>query len=266
MIAAASGAEVPESVPIHYFFHQYRTAEKRHQSNAWHLHDFWQLEFILEGSGEFETEAEALAFHAGDTVIIPAGIRHVFRYPAKQCRWLSIKFSAEVETLSGARMYPSDEILEPARAILLHLLNDGRLPENRDVHLTNAVLAIFVNYHLRRDNECRRTESSFLSRISEYVLSCEGRFLSIDDVAAHIGYSPKYTSNRFRKEVGILLKSFLDRQRYEYAMRRLCFTNDSIGAVAAALGFPDTYAFSRFFRHASGMSPSQFRENHLHSM
>ena len=205
-----------ENTPIHYFFHQYRTAENRHRSNAWHLHDFWQLEFILAGCGEFGTETETLTFHAGDTIIIPPGIRHVFRYPGKCCEWLSIKFAAETENRSGARMYPPDEILTPARAILLHLLNDGRLPERRDGLLTNAALAIFVHYHLRQDG---------------------------DD-----------------------LKQFLDRQRYEYAVRRLSFTNDSIGTVAAALGFPDTYAFSRFFRHAAGKSPSQFRETHLHSM
>ena len=255
-----------ENTPIHYFFHQYRTAENRHRSNAWHLHDFWQLEFILAGCGEFGTETETLTFHAGDTIIIPPGIRHVFRYPGKCCEWLSIKFAAETENRSGARMYPPDEILTPARAILLHLLNDGRLPERRDGLLTNAALAIFVHYHLRQDGDDRRPESSFLSRVSEYVLSREGHFISIDDVAAFLGYSPKYTSNRFRKEAGIPLKQFLDRQRYEYAVRRLSFTNDSIGTVAAALGFPDTYAFSRFFRHAAGKSPSQFRETHLHSM
>ena len=125
---------------------------------------------------------------------------------------------------------------------------------------------IFVNYHLSHGSDCSQPESTFVSRISEYVLSREGKYISVDDVARFIGYSPKYTSNRFRREAGLPLKIFLDRQRYEHAVRRLCFTSDSISTIAAALGFSDTYAFSRFFKHAAGKSPSQFRESYLHSM
>ena len=267
MTAAVFSTENSAPPQIHYLFHQYRTTGRKPRTELWHVHHFWQLELILDGcGGELAAETEVLPFTSGDIFLIPSGIRHVFHYPDRRCKWLSVKFSVEPQCRTGAQRFSLNEILEPARTILLHLLNAGRLPDRQEVHLINAVLMIFVNYHLSHGSDCSQPESTFVSRISEYVLSREGKYISVDDVARFIGYSPKYTSNRFRREAGLPLKTFLDRQRYEHAVRRLCFTSDSISTIAAALGFSDTYAFSRFFKHAAGKSPSQFRESYLHSM
>ncbi|MFW5841098.1 MAG: helix-turn-helix domain-containing protein [Planctomycetota bacterium] len=39
----------------------------------------------------------------------------------------------------------------------------------------------------------------------------------------------------------------------------MLYSDESVSQVAAAMGFADIYAFSRFFKRASGLSPTAFR-------
>jgi AraC family transcriptional regulator, transcriptional activator of pobA len=46
------------------------------------------------------------------------------------------------------------------------------------------------------------------------------------------------------------------------ARRRLVYAADSVGGIAAELGFQDPAYFSRFFRRHSGSGPAEFRQRH----
>jgi AraC family transcriptional activator of pobA len=78
-----------------------------------------------------------------------------------------------------------------------------------------------------------------------------------------VGLSPKYASERFKKEAGCTLKRYLDEERFKHARRLLSFSESSISGIAEQLEFSDVYAFSRFFKHWAKQSPRQFREKQL---
>lgn len=86
--------------------------------------------------------------------------------------------------------------------------------------------------------------------------------LSIKELAAESGLSVSHFRYRFREELGISLGDYLAERRVNAARRLLEETADSIGGIARACGYDTIYAFSRFFRRRTGVSPSEWRKRH----
>ena len=58
--------------------------------------------------------------------------------------------------------------------------------------------------------------SSFLDQIFEFVSSSDGKYITVDEVAEKVGFSPKYTSERFKNDAGCTMKKYLDEERFKH--------------------------------------------------
>ncbi|KAB8289570.1 helix-turn-helix domain-containing protein [Bifidobacterium avesanii] len=102
--------------------------------------------------------------------------------------------------------------------------------------------------------------------IVDYVNLNLARNLKVQDVARHFGYNPKYLSQLFRALAGESLRAFIVGKRMERANWLLTDTNDTVGQVAAALGFRDAHHFMRAYKDATGMTPTQYRNAYAKRM
>lgn len=87
--------------------------------------------------------------------------------------------------------------------------------------------------------------------------------LEVADVAASQHVSLRYLQRLF-SEHGTSVSAWIRRRRLERCRAELSDASLSgrpIAAIAARWGFPDASAFSRAFRAASGVSPSEFRSS-----
>jgi AraC-like DNA-binding protein len=64
-------------------------------------------------------------------------------------------------------------------------------------------------------------------------------------------------------ELGLTYQKVLDEIRHELARRYLDDQSKSVTEIAFLLGFSEQSAFTRAFRHWSGMSPSIYRGDKL---
>jgi len=76
------------------------------------------------------------------------------------------------------------------------------------------------------------------------------------------GYSRDYLNRQVHKRFGVSLKGWLDRELAGRARRSLDYSSQGVTEIAAELGFPSVYAFSRFFSRVTGMSPTAYRKRH----
>ncbi|WP_127581343.1 helix-turn-helix transcriptional regulator [Paenibacillus koleovorans] len=83
---------------------------------------------------------------------------------------------------------------------------------------------------------------------------------SLEQLAALADLSPKYASRLFHASMGMSLKAYQIRSRLIYARFLLENTDQSVKDIAAALGYPDPFVFSKQFKAAWGYSPSAGRE------
>jgi AraC-like DNA-binding protein len=78
-------------------------------------------------------------------------------------------------------------------------------------------------------------------------------------LAREAAVSRSTLSRRFTSVIGESPGAYLTRWRMDLAARRLRDTDDSLEAVAAAVGYDSVYAFSRAFRRARSLPPGRYR-------
>ncbi len=96
-------------------------------------------------------------------------------------------------------------------------------------------------------------------QIHDFIVSHLRQGVTLKDLSKFLGYSEKYCSELFQMHMGESFSAYLRRVRMEKAKQLL--EDESIGLthIAEALGFGDQFAFSHFFKKATGQAPRQFR-------
>jgi len=86
--------------------------------------------------------------------------------------------------------------------------------------------------------------------------------LTRESLAQHVNASEGHLARCFRQETGITPMAYLNRYRVNQARAILTTSDESITAVALAVGFSDSNYFSRVFRQEAGCSPLVYRREH----
>jgi AraC-like DNA-binding protein len=101
--------------------------------------------------------------------------------------------------------------------------------------------------------------SALPTRISTFVSENLHHGVTLKVLANFLGYSEKYCSGLFCRIMGEPFSKYLRRQRVERARALLITTGQTLAEIASALGFSDQFAFSHFFKRATGQSPMAIR-------
>ncbi len=81
----------------------------------------------------------------------------------------------------------------------------------------------------------------------------------LPELAELAGFSTSHFSARFRAFTGYSVIEYVKRLRMARARQLLLTTDHTIAEIAAGVGYPDSFYFSRVFSTVNGISPSAFR-------
>lgn len=84
--------------------------------------------------------------------------------------------------------------------------------------------------------------------------------LTVQEIAAHVGYTTYYFTKKFNKEMGIKVTDYIKQARIEYAKVALLTTNQSIQEISDSLQFGSRNYFSKVFRAVVGVTPAAYRD------
>ena len=101
--------------------------------------------------------------------------------------------------------------------------------------------------------------ASSLAPVLDWARSRLHAPLTIDDLARRAGVSSRTFARRFVAETGTTPHRWLTQQRLTAAQRRLETTNQSIDAIAEAVGFDTAGTLRHHFRRAYGVTPTSYR-------
>ena len=87
-----------------------------------------------------------------------------------------------------------------------------------------------------------------------------GESISIEILAERVGTSRRNLERRFHETLGVSPQKFARDLRLRYGLWLLHYTGKSITEIGERCGFADTAHFSRHFRSAFGMTPTQLRK------
>ncbi|WP_036746489.1 AraC family transcriptional regulator [Paenibacillus sp. UNC451MF] len=102
--------------------------------------------------------------------------------------------------------------------------------------------------------------SPSIQKAVEHIVSHFNQSLDVNHIADLCGLHPAHLSRRFKKETGMTLTEFQQKQRMEEAKILLKSERASIGWISGYVGYEDSGYFTRVFKKLEGMSPSQYRD------
>ena len=119
----------------------------------------------------------------------------------------------------------------------------------------------YIRFLLKEYPNGQRDEKLLIKNIKAYVMRNLGFDIRMEEIAALFHYNPRYLGRLFKRETGLGLREFINRQRIEVAKERLRTTAHSVIEIAGEVGFENVTYFNRVFKQAEGRTPTQYRQH-----
>lgn len=102
--------------------------------------------------------------------------------------------------------------------------------------------------------------SKFVGQVAAYCSAHYGDLFSVDDIAAHFGYSKDYFCKIFKQNFNLTFQKFYARIKIAYAVDLLHTGNYKTYEISDILGYASVDYFTKVFKEITGVTPSAFRQ------
>ena len=129
--------------------------------------------------------------------------------------------------------------------------------------ITNLQYHMVLDYTERVEKlRLGKSPSKLVTDISNYVQHHLSEPVDIETLAKAMYLSRTRLSVKFKEETGMTLTDFILKEKTEEAKRLLRYTDKTLPAISAYLGFSSQSHFSRVFRKYAECSPSEYRKKY----
>lgn len=124
--------------------------------------------------------------------------------------------------------------------------------------IDNLRISMFEN---RIKNEPDLQEEHPVRAIVRYMQEHLNEEISLSLLSEKFNLSAQYISQLFKSEIGVNFLAYLTNIRMEQAKKLLISTSLSIAEISEKSGYADYRVFTKVFKKAEGITPSQYRRN-----
>jgi len=237
-----------------------------HKPCEYHGHNFFELEFILDGTGTCEVDGEKYSLERNTLFFLSTGSVHAVE--TSNATLVNVMFACDYDDMTvnlfsllqrSFCMKLDEDTSSFIQALLLEII---RCCEQTPVYAMTLLHCIF--FRLREAQDASQ-DNTYTSYIKKAILFIHERFptgITLFDTATHLGLTPAYLSDIFHRQTGETFKAYLDEVRFSYARKLLRYTALSIKEAYSRAGFRDYTNFSRRFREKYGMTPTAYRHSY----
>ena len=109
--------------------------------------------------------------------------------------------------------------------------------------------------------EWQKQIQSIVDEIDRCIGSQDDEALTLRALSGRLGYSEFYTTRKFREISGMPLRDYLRGRRLAFALKEVRDSEKSLLEIALDYGFSSHEAFTRAFKGAYGVTPSEYRKD-----
>ena len=245
--------------------HHFREREKGAEENI--------LIVCVAGAGRFEIQGHSSHLKAGQALMIPRGIPHIYEADGKDpwsIHWMHFKgrdadsylqFLPDGEfrlPLAHKCMTEIENLFHSAYAAIAHDYSQPNILYL--AQLCHHLLGLLFFHNRAYSPSLRAPVSHDLHRTVDYIMQHCAEPLTRDDLSRHAGLSVAHFSLLFQRQTGVSPKQFLIQQRMRLACHLMDTTSQTIREIASLSGYEDPYYFSRLFSKTIGHSPREYRK------
>ncbi len=243
----------------------------------------WELSHVIRGRGERTVGDHTETFGEGDTVLIPPGIPHVWRFDPETAATdgtianISVFFMPQL-LYSLKAIFPetgdtvgrllslnqavsfSGKARDRISALLMSmrgLTAESRLP--RMIELLTMLSDFTESRFAGRGNLLGRAERR-LERIRVYCACNYARTITLDEICRYTGMNRSAFCTFMRRHAGVSFTGYVNDLRLARAKEKLARSDESIAETAAECGFSNVTYFNRLFLAKYGITPRQARQ------
>ncbi|MBR6626556.1 MAG: helix-turn-helix domain-containing protein [Lachnospiraceae bacterium] len=226
--------------------------------------DLYALHYILSGKGYVRVGGEEYVLQKGDAFLIYPGEEYTY-FPGRthpwEYEWVDFR-GRGVERLLAftgfTRERPVMHVGELRESLQISSSADDRIlrqeQESAGLHM---LLTAFFRKNLESEGA---NQKAYVQLAQEYIANYYWRSdLHVGEMASILHVDRTHLFRLYKEALGISPQQYLARIRLERACRLLKGTDRSIQAVAASVGYEDALYFSKIFKKAQGMTPSEYR-------
>lgn len=101
---------------------------------------------------------------------------------------------------------------------------------------------------------------SIIDKTKAYIDANINKRLYLSDIADYLGITSSYLSATFSRECNMSVVEYINSRKTEEAMNMISTGEYKIHEICTALGFDNSYYFSKIFKKYAHMSPSEYQE------
>ncbi len=226
--------------------------------SPWHYHEMHQLLYAFAGSVDVDGAAARFRIPHQFAAWIPAGVVH--RTRIQQVHSGSVFLSAELVPMAGERLRV---VRAPIllREMIAHAM---RWPlgsaEDDDSRAYFACMARLCPEWIADEVQlalpsCRNPKIEAVIETMRSSLAT----ITFGQLCRQSALSERSLRRKFSAETGMNWAAYRRRLRILTAIEKIDSTDETIGGIAADVGYENQAAFAKAFRHAVGMAPSEYR-------
>ncbi|WP_286751648.1 MULTISPECIES: AraC family transcriptional regulator [Sphingobacterium] len=257
-----------------------------------HKHNFFELIYVMKGSGIHNINHNRFHFSEGDVFLLTPEDAHTFEVdtPARFCIIDFTKnfFSksrgigeskAEVTDLYKQLEYifhnhhniTGNIIPRQDKTIVRALINQLVKEKKKKQFFDEAIIQdiIFLLLHLIARNIQqnitlfikKENPKSKIHEITAFIQQhiYENELVKVNNIASHFGKSPDHLTRYFKAETGSTVKDYIIKYKLTLVKTRLKFSDLTISEIADELNFTDESHLNKIFKAAFGMTAKQFK-------
>ena len=245
-------------------------------------HKAWELVYAHKGEVVIETPERTQILHKGEAFIHKPYEFHKIRANNTACNMIFLSFDTESEELflaAGKPLVVSQSqvhtILRIADECAVSLAGKNSMPDLEkdkkpefaasqiiknllEVLLIDFIRQVTGNSPEKLSQPTLYTEKSIVQSAISYMQNNLTQKLTLQDIAAQVGYSASYLSSVFRKTMNISVINYCILLKIEKAKKLIAEGNKNINEIAEMLDFNSVQYFSTQFKKITKMTPTQF--------
>lgn len=221
----------------------------------------WSLFSSLRGSARVTIDAQPVALHADDLLLLPPRCCHAVQ-TGENALLFALAFESPAELSAGSYCRHTIPPISTAASLLTLLRSPEMIPDARDRLLEAFLLqsAALPGFHV-----IAPPPPSLPLNILSYINTNFREELSLTDLTAVFHISSSHIIHVFNPLFGLSPIQYLIRRRIGEAQLLLRKTDLNAAEIASRVGIMNRNYFYRTFKRFTGLSPSQYRDLILHS-